>query len=253
MNLYRLLNSTALLLCTATAWAQSFPDQVTTPVAHTLEVRQQAQKQDDAWQVQREKLLAQLEQFNHEKAQLQQQCAQLDLQVSQRQQRIAALQQDLVESARLTDEMVPFLSRVVDQLAQQVKADLPFLGEERRQRLSHLSEALEDGELSVGEKFRRVFEALQVEAAYGRRFDVVQKSLTINGQSTLMNELQVGRLALFAQSLDGQRSAVYDPVSAQWMVLDDSVNGDLRKAVEMAGKHRPVDLLNLPLGKVVAQ
>ena len=253
MNLYRLLNSTALLLCTATAWAQPFPGQVTTPISKTLEVRQQAQKQDDAWQAQREKMVDQLKQFNRQKAQLEQQCAQLDHQVAQRQQRIGALQQDLVESARLTDEMVPFLAQVVELLGQQVEKDLPFLVEERHQRVSALNASLEEGELSIGEKFRRVFEALQVEAAYGRRFDVVQKNITVNGTSTLMNELQVGRLALFAQSLDGQRSAVYDPAEGEWLGLDDRANGDLRKAVEMAGKHRPVDLLTLPLGKVVAQ
>jgi len=253
LNLYRLLNSTALLLCTAAAWAQPFPEQVTTPVSQTLEVRQQAQKQDDAWQAQREKMVNQLEQFNRQKAQLEQQCTQLDHQVEQRQQRIGALQQDLVESARLTDEMVPFLAQVVEQLGQQVEKDLPFLVEERRQRLGRLNASLDEGELSIGEKFRRVFEALQVESAYGRRFDVVQKNIRVNGTSTLMNELQVGRLALFAQSLDGQRSAVYDPASGEWLGLDERVNGDLRKAVEMAGKHRPVDLLTLPLGKVVAQ
>ena len=253
MNLYRLLNSTALLLCTATAWAQPFNEQVTPPVEQTLQVRQQAQKQDDAWQAEREKLLAQLEQFDRERQQLQQHCAQLQQQVDQRQHRIAGLQQDLVESARLTDEMVPFLATVVEQLRQQVASDLPFLVEERRERLARLGETLGDAQLSVGEKFRRVFEAVQVEAAYGRHFGVVQKNITVNGQSTLMNELQLGRLALFAQSLDGQRSAVYDPVTEQWTALEASVNGDLRKAVEMAGKHRPVDLLNLPLGKVVVQ
>lgn len=253
MNLYRVLNSTALLLCTATVWAQPFSEQVTTPVAQTLEVRQQAQKQDDAWQAQREKMLVQLEQLNREQDQLNQQCDQLQQQVGQRQQRIDALQQDLVESARLTDEMVPFLRSVVEQLTQQVTTDLPFLVEERQQRLSRLDETLDDPQLSVGEQFRRVFEALQVEAAYGRHFDVIQKTIVVDGQASLMNELQLGRLALFAQSLDGQRSAMYDPVGEQWIALQDSVNGDLRKAVEMAGKHRPVDLLNLPLGKVVAQ
>lgn len=253
MNLYRLLNSMGLLLCAATVWAQPFAEQVTVPVTETLEVRQQAQQQADAWHEEREALQRELDRLSTEAAQLETQCRQFEDQIEHRQQRVASLQRDLAESGRLTEEMVPFLTAVVQQLTEQVNGDLPFLTLERQQRLSRLEETLEDDDLSIGEKFRRILEAVQVETAYGRRFDVVQKNITLAAQTTLMNQLQLGRLALFAQSLDGQRSAVYDPVSGQWQPLDDTFNGDLRKAIEMAGKHRPVDLLSLPIGKVVTQ
>ncbi|MCD6526159.1 MAG: DUF3450 domain-containing protein [Desulfuromonas sp.] len=254
------MNSVCLLLCAGSAMAQPvalpaqpFSDQVTTPVAQTLKVRQQAQREADAWQAERLKLSAELERLELEQQQLSCLCDDLQQHLDERTLAIAALQRAIAESKRLTDEMLPFLQQSVDQLRQQVAEDLPFLVHERQLRLQRLQQALDDDTVAIGEKFRRTMEALRVETEYGRSVEVIQATLTVDGRSALMNQLRVGRLALFAQSLDGQRSAIYDPVSEQWQLLAGDVNGELQRAIDMGSKHRPVDLLSLPLGKVVAQ
>jgi len=253
LKLYSLLNSACLLFCATSVFAQPFSEQVTTPVEQTLELRQQSQREADVWHAERLKLSAELERLELQQQQLSRQRSDLQHQVDERTLRIAALQRAIAESKRLTDEMLPFLQQSVEQLRQQVAADLPFLSHERQQRLQRLQQVLDDGSVAIGEKFRRTMEALRVETEYGRSVEVIQATLTVDGRSALMNQLRVGRLALFAQSLDGQRSAIYDPVSELWQPLDGNVNSELQRAIDMGSKHRPVDLLSLPLGKVVAQ
>jgi len=83
--------------------------------------------------------------------------------------------------------------------------------------------------------------------------EVLQQTLLIDGRDLLMNQLRIGRLALFAQSLNGEQSVIYDMASQSWQNLDRQYNRELGRAIEMGLKHRPIDLLTLPIGKVVSR
>ena len=253
MKLYLLLCVVILVFGEGSALAAPFVDQVTQPVTQTLRIQQQSQREANAWDVQRRKLMVELEGLQRQQQQLTHEKSDLSRQVDNSELAIAQLQRAIVESKRLTGELTPFLLETLQRLEQQVAADLPFLQQERQLRLKRLNVALQDSQLAIGEKFRRVMEALRVETEYGRSVEVVQRSLTIDGRDVLMNQLRLGRLALFGQSLDGQRSVIYDMAAQHWQPLDKQYNSEIGRALEMGSKHRPIDLLTLPLGKVVSR
>lgn len=253
MKLYVLLSVLILVLGVNSGLAAPFSDQVKQPVTQTLEIQQQSQREADVWDAQRRKLMAELEGLQQQQQQLTDEKSDLNRQVDNSEVAIVQLQRAIGESKRLTDEMSPFLVETLHQLEQQVAADLPFLQQERQLRLQRLNVALLDPQLAVGEKFRRLMEALQVETEYGRNVEVMQRSLPIDGRQVLMNQLRLGRLALFGQSLDGQHSVIYDRTGQRWHSLDKQYNSEIARALEMGSKHRPIDLLTLPLGKVVSR
>lgn len=250
---YVRLSVTILVLSVNCAWAAPFADQVTVPVGETLAVQQQSQQRADAWQAQRLTLVAQLTTLQQQQQQLQNKKTVLTQRVDAQRQAIEQLTRTINESKRLTDEMLPFLSETWQLMTQQIGHDLPFLQYERQTRLDHLNTALADPQLAVGEKFRRLMETLRVESEYGRDIEVVQQSLLIEGRDLLMNQLRIGRLALFAQSLDGEQSVIYDMATQSWQPIDRQYNRELGRAIEMGLKHRPIDLLTLPIGKVVSR
>lgn len=247
------LSVTILAVTVNCGWAATFAEQVTVPVADTLAVQQHSQRQADDWEAQRLSLVAELAALQQQQQQLELKKTEQTLRVDSERKAIAQLTRTIEESKRLTGEMTPFLTETFDLIAQQVDQDLPFLPQERQLRLRHLSEGLADQQLAVGEKFRRVMEVLRVETEYGLDIEVAQQSLVIDGRDLLMNQLRIGRLALFAQSLDGENSVIYDMALQSWQPLDSQYNRELGRAIEMGKKHRPIDLLTLPLGKVVSR
>ena len=242
-----------MLICGGSASFAAFNDKIQPPVAQTLKIQQRAQQQQDNWEKQRLQMLAKLQQLQREQQQLNAEKLKLMGQIQDCRTDIGDLQQAITESKRLTTQMEPFLAEVVERLGGQVAQDLPFLAEERSLRLTRLMAAVNDVQLNIGEKFRRVMEALQVEIAYGSNVSVTQETVAIAGRNVLMNQIRIGRLAMFAQSLDGQHSMVFDMASQQWQDVADDYNGEIGRALEMGQKHRPIDLLALPLGRVVIQ
>ena len=247
------LSVTILAITVNCGWAATFAKQVTQPVADTLAVQQHSQRQADGWQAQRLALVAELTALQQQHQQLELKKTEQTLRIDSEQKAIEQLTRTIEESKRLTGEMTPFLAETFALITQQVEQDLPFLSQERQLRLDHLSEGLADPQLAVGEKFRRVMEVVRVETEYGVDIEVAQQSLVIDGRDLLMNQLRIGRLALFAQSLDGEKSVIYDMALQSWQPLDSQYNRELGRAIEMGQKHRPIDLLTLPLGKVVSR
>ena len=248
-----LMSLVSFFLVVNCAFAAPFAAEVQQPLHKALAVQRQSQRQADKWEEKKQRLLAELEQLEQQQTTLEQECGELQQQVAQRRNAIAEQQRAVDEAQRLTSQMEPFLRRTLQLLQQQVDGDLPFLRQERAARLRQLQSSLADDTLSISEKFRRLFEALRIEAEYGSSVEVKRDFVTVAGHKVLMNRLRVGRLALFAQTLDKQHSYIYDLATDGWKALDAADNGAISRAIAMGEKRRPVSLVTLPLGKVVAQ
>lgn len=165
-------------------------------------------------------------------------------------QRVAELERRLDESGRLNaviqDSMVAVLRRLDDVVA----ADMPFLAAERSRRLASLRAELAKPEVASAEKLRRLLETMLVEAQYGESVEVTQEKIAIDGQEKFVDMLRVGRLAMFWRSPDGEQVGTYDPVSQQHTLLPSGESRTIQRAMEMATRMRPVELLSLPLGRI---
>ncbi len=97
-----------------------------------------------------------------------------------------------------------------DELVQGINSDLPFLTEERASRLVFIKESLDDPDLSVGEKFRRFTEALNVEASYGTDLKVDLEKASFEGKDTDLIIVRLGRIGLYAITLDMTQSGIWN-------------------------------------------
>ena len=161
---------------------------------------------------------------------------------------IAELKRRKEEAKRIRMQLEPFLEKVVDNLEQFVNEDLPFLREERQQRIVFLRTSLNDYRLELSEKLRRVFEALQVETEYGRTVASDTVEMDLNGTPTRVNMFRLGRTALFYRAADGSSAGVWDRDAGSWKTLGAEYARTLHRAVDMAQRKRAVELLDLPVG-----
>lgn len=143
--------------------------------------------------------------------------------------------------------LVPMLERMVAALDQLVRLDTPFLKEERAARVRSLKELLDQGEVSLAEKYRRVMEAWQVEAEYGRTIEAYTEPLVQNGATRTVNFLRVGRAALLYASLDGAESGYWDNGENLFKALPAQFNHEIERGLQIARKEVPPELIKVPL------
>ncbi len=225
-------------------------DQIKKPVAESIRIRQDTQEQEQKWRDDREKLLARHDGLEETKKRLTLQRAALDEKVSGLKTRIAVKEKQLEDIENIQKEITPMITSLIHELEEFVAADLPFLGEERRNRLARLVELRDDPEVAVSEKFRKVLEALLVEAEYGNTIEVYQETISTGGHDMLVDIFRLGRVGLFFQSLDHKSCGCYNVAAASWQPLPGEYNRPVASAIEIGAKRRPAELLTLPLGRI---
>ena len=177
----------------------------------------------------------------------------LEQKVTAEQSAVNDLKREIDEIARMTTELLPFLNKTHERLVAMVASGLPFLPEERHTRLKNLDRIINDANVAVSEKFRKVMEALSIEAEYGNTIEVYQEKISVADNTILADIFRLGRLSLFFQSLDQTETGYFDPLTSRWQVLPHQYNRDIGSAFEIAAKRRSADLLNLPLGRIKPQ
>jgi len=240
-----------MLLCTLRVQAQTFTQQVQKPLEHSIEMQQRSQQELDAWELEKAELLRQYEVLLRRQAAAVEHNIRLEQQLEALAQKTQQSRQAVLQAQELEREMEPFLRESVQLLDVVVHQSLPFSLEERRARLQQLQQDLLTGEVSVAQQFRHLVQALKAEYDYGHSVEVQRTKLEVEGEQAVMTQVRIGTLALFALSLDQQRSASYDATTQRWAWLDARWSDELRRAVAMGKKQRPVDLLTLPFGRLV--
>ena len=153
-----------------------------------------------------------------------------------------------LEDIELTQqEILPLMLRMIDRLEAFLATDVPFLMNERRQRVALLRELLDRADVTVAEKYRRVLEAYQVELDYGRTIEAYRDELDVDGTRRIVDILRVGRVGLYYQSLDGRYSGHWDPATGSWMPLDGSDRLAIRQGLRVARQEVAPELLRLQI------
>jgi hypothetical protein len=130
-------------------------------------------------------------------------------------------------------QIFPLMERMIDGLGQSVSLDVPFLMEERTDRIDKLRSIMERSDVSVAEKFRKVMEAYQIENDFGSSSEWYTQSLTLEGATRSYNILRIGRIGLFFQSDDAKITGRWDNTARGW-VMDNSARSDIRTGLRMA-------------------
>ncbi len=157
------------------------------------------------------------------------------------------LRAELTEVEVVRRELFPLMIEMIDLLDRFIELDQPLLLVERKARLAALRENVNRSNVTLGEKYRRVIEAYQIEAEYGRSIEAYEGSLTLGDRDLTVDFLRVGRLALYYVSLDGSEAGLWHPGEKQWRELDEDFLPLLDFALRVARKQAPPNLLQLPL------
>jgi hypothetical protein len=145
-------------------------------------------------------------------------------------------------------EITPLLLRMLDVLDQFVQLDIPFLIEERTDRVKKLREMMQAPDVTEAEKYRRILEAYQIENDYGKTIEAYTGEFKFGeGDARTVNFLRVGRISLVYQTLDGEKAGAWDPQQKKWVDLSSDYLGDLTRGIRIAKKQAPPALISLPV------
>ena len=162
-------------------------------------------------------------------------------------EQLTSIQRQIENAQQTQQEIVPLITRMVEVLEELIILDVPFLLEERRLRVQHLQELIEDPTVPLPEKYRRVTEAFQIEMDYGRNIEAYTGELEQGDQTRTVEFLRIGRIALLYRSFDGQDVGYWDQAEKKWVALPASFNGAITKGLRIAKKEAPPDLFTVPV------
>jgi len=171
---------------------------------------------------------------------------QLERQVASQQGEMASIERQLAEVETTAREVGPLMQRMVATLAEFVALDVPFLIDERRDRVARLEEMMGRADVTISEKYRRILEAYQVEMDYGRTVEAYEAELEAGPGARTVQFLRVGRIGLLYQTLDGRETGYWDATKKAW-VVDDAYAHSFQEGIAVAKKTRAPELLVVPV------
>jgi len=171
---------------------------------------------------------------------------QLGDQVKQQEAEVLSIETQLLEIATTNREVQPLIQNMVNTLQEFVALDVPFLLEERTDRVESLQGLMARADVAISEKYRRIIEAYQIELEYGRTLDTYEGMLGEGADARAVDFVRLGRIALMYQTLDGAETGYWDAQQKKW-IIDNSYAHAVSEARRVAKKDGAPDLLTVPV------
>jgi hypothetical protein len=159
----------------------------------------------------------------------------------------ASLAEQIDQVELVSRDVTPLMLRMIDALSAFVSLDVPFLEEERSERILDLRKLMHRADVTEAEKYRRIMEAYQIENEYGRTIEAYRSILAQDDKEVTVDFLRVGRIALVYQTLDESEAGVWNQETRSWEPLDRSYRSAIRDGLRIARKQAAPDLIRLPL------
>ncbi|ALQ56846.1 MAG: putative phage infection (PIP) family protein YhgE [Pseudoalteromonas tetraodonis] len=173
--------------------------------------------------------------------------AQLTKQLNNQIEEMESINLSMDQVSIIERQITPLMLRMITGLEQFVALDVPFLKQERKQRLESLNAMMARADISSSEKFRRVLEAYQVEVDYGRTIEAYTALLDVDNKEREVDFLRIGRLELIYLTRDGKQAGSWDQQSQSFVALPDSTISQINKGLRIARKQLAPDMLTLPI------
>ncbi len=162
---------------------------------------------------------------------------------------IISINEQMVELDKTNKGILPTLEEMVRTLESIINNDVPFLLIERKARVAELKEILKQSNISTSEKFRRVFEAYQIENEFGRTIESYRDEITFDSETFNVEVFRLGRVGLYARTSDGRHTAMYSKKEGRW-IRKKGIDNELVVALKIARKELPPSLLKLPIERI---
>jgi hypothetical protein len=180
----------------------------------------------------------------------------LDRQLEGQTEEIELLQTSITDVAVIERQVLPLMLRMIDSLETFISLDVPFLQDERRERLEKLQQLMSRSDVTVAEKARRVFEAYQIENEYGRTIESYTAKLELEGASYDAEFLRIGRLGLLYRTVGSNQVGYWNSNSQSWQPLDRTPwNRMIEQGLKVARQEIAPQLIHVALDpqEVVSQ
>lgn len=177
---------------------------------------------------------------------------QLNKQLLNQENELLKIDESIRQVTLIERQITPLMLRMIDAIDQFVKADIPFLIEQRTQRVAKIKDMMGRSDVTVAEKYRKVMEAYQTEIDYGRTIESYRGDVVINGSEREVDFLRTGRISLVYQSLDGQTLGVWNTKTNQFDDLDSSYKSKIMMGIRIAREQAAPQLIKVPVAAPVA-
>jgi hypothetical protein len=151
------------------------------------------------------------------------------------------------ELDQTNQRIVPLMLKMIDGLENFILLDLPFLMNERTDRVSILKSTMDRGDISTSEKFRLITEAYKTELEYGRTIEAYRDNILIDDVETSADFLRIGRIALTYLTVDGSKGGYWDTNVSSWEKSTSSIKRSTADALKVATKQAPPALIKIPV------
>lgn len=157
------------------------------------------------------------------------------------------IRQQIAEVKKTKKEIIPLMLEMYDVLGKFIQLDIPFLMEERKNRLIKIKKIMNRADVTLSEKYRRLMEAYSIENEYGKTLEAYHGVQNINGQEININYLRVGRIALIYQTRDGNYQAYWNKSKKEWIPLPSRWRRAIKTGLQVARKQQAPELLVVPI------
>lgn len=234
----------SICLFTNISWAQDLLDENMAAMQSNQNLASESQIKIDALFDEERAALQSLRITQAESEQLKVYNRQLQSIIGNQEVQMASFNKQIQDIESTQRGIMPLMERMLLGLDQFISLDVPFLLNERQQRVADLRVLLLDANTSVSEKFRRVLEAFQIEIEYGRTIEAYRAN---NQANQTVDFLRFGRIALYAIDLNGENPATWDAKTETWIELSHGYARDIVKGLRIARKQASPQLLNLAM------
>ena len=169
--------------------------------------------------------------------------------IQSQEEEIISINEQIVQLDQTSRDVTPFMIEMVNALEQLIEIDTPFLYEERTQRVTELAALLDRSDISISEKFRRIFEAYQIDNEFGRTIEAYKDEISIENETYNVDVFRLGRVGLYARTPDGSEAAIYNSKIDSWEFISGGYEDDILTALRISRKELPPNLINLPVIK----
>ena len=239
-------------LCVSTASAQQLDPPIDARV-NANEAGAQSQKRVEEIASATDSLIAEFRLTNKKIESLQIFNRQLSQVIESQNEELASLQRQIDGVEEVGRAVTPLMLKMIEALDQFVKFDVPFLLDERTDRVASLRVLMRQSDVAEPERYRRILEAYQIEGDYGRTIDAQPGTIDKDGEKVPVDFLRIGRIGLMYKTRDAQEYGVWNQNDREWNVLDTSDYANwIDEGLRVAKKQAAPQLIRVPLPVAIA-
>ncbi len=236
-----------LLFIPSISWADT-GSEVKKKSKKAVEIGIATQGVHESWVEEEHKLLEEIEDLERILEHTQWQRKKFSVYKKDLETKIAGLQKKAEAMEAVNMKLLPILEDDLERLQVVMDADIPSNLTERRKSIHHAKMVLADYDMGLLDKTRAVLDATAKEVDLGHQVNVLEDEIEVDGERRRVKMLQVGRVALYAMTLDGEKAYQWDDRQSRWIIVEKDVT-PIHDAIEIAEGIRLVGLSELPLAQ----